>query len=606
MKLPWALLCLTLCLAQIISASGATVRSDDVRDNIAHVYAWKAGHGIAYPETAMLDKLGKTDSALAISGGGLRAYMSTLGYMRGLYDLGLMNTTRYLSAVSGGAWAVTAYTWHSSKRSKSPEHFLGPLFPPEQLTWGNLRHISHGCARKVPVEMDLILRALWNLLDHLDDPLDVWYRTVDEVFLKPVGIKWRSLFSWNRTTVADAIRRNPWLRDYDFVLPCDGEDRCDHRPYPVINSAILGPEDVAPYDVFNLGYTGLETTPLYIGSANSRNFTFRPLDNPLTKSNEVKEVEMHFGGFVEPFGFGGFPEGTTDSDDISRVLPGPFFGMGPNETSTLLRVPRPESQFALSNASGASSWAPGSLLAELDVINRALTKFIGLRSSYWSPLSPSRESPIFSTKVLLADGGALDNQGICAMLRRKVKNIVVFVTTTVPLQPRERFNPFLRAPKEEDIDSGISALFGHLDVIENPVASVKHNHVFHKVAFPFLVDRLQKAQRRGNGIIAEMKLTTIRNDWWGIEAGHTANIAFVYLGRVRNWELQLPYHLRELVVPPQDPEDLSKLATTGPFKDFPHLSTAKLSYSPEQANLIANLAGWVITKNSHIFKRLLG
>ena len=602
MKLYWALASLVLFIAQ---ARTVALKRDNSAQ-IAHVYAWKAGHGIPYPEEAMLDNLGKTDSALAISGGGLRAYMSTLGYMRGLLDLGLMNTTRYMSAVSGGAWAVTAYTWHSSRKAKSPEHFLGPLFAPEQLTWRNLRHISHGCARKVPVQMDLILRALWNLLDHLDDPLDVWYRTVDEVFLKPVGIKWRSLFSWNRTTVADAIRRNPWLTEYDFVLPCDGEAKCDHRPYPVINSAILGPEEVAPYDVFDLGYTGLETTPLYIGSANPHNFTYRPLNNPLEKETASRHVEMHFGGFVEPFGFGSFPEGVSAEDDDSRVLPGPIFGMGPNETSKLLRVPRPESQFALSNASGASSWAPGSLLAELDVINRALTNFIGLRSGYWSPLSPRRDSPIFSTRVLLADGGALDNQGLCAMLRRKVKNIVVLVTTNIPLQTRENFNPFVRAPRDGDIDSGISALFGYVDVIENPVASVKHNHVFHKIAFPFLVDKLQKAQRRGDGLIAEMKLTTLRNDWWGIEAGHTANIAFVYLGRVRNWELQLPRSLQQLVVPPQDPDDLSKLPTTGPFKDFPHISTAKLSYSPELANLMANLAGWVVKKNSHIFKRLLG
>ena len=46
---------------------------------------------------------------MAFSGGGTRSYIATLGYLRALSDLGIINRSRYVTGVSGGSWAVTPF-----------------------------------------------------------------------------------------------------------------------------------------------------------------------------------------------------------------------------------------------------------------------------------------------------------------------------------------------------------------------------------------------------------------------------------------------------------------------------------------------------------------
>lgn len=48
----------------------------------------------------------KKDFGLAFSGGGTRAASATLGQLRGLRKKGLLKDVKYISAVSGGSWAV--------------------------------------------------------------------------------------------------------------------------------------------------------------------------------------------------------------------------------------------------------------------------------------------------------------------------------------------------------------------------------------------------------------------------------------------------------------------------------------------------------------------
>src|SRR4051794_17191246 len=52
-----------------------------------------------------------TNTGLCFSGGGSRALSAAMGQMRGLRELGLLSRARYISCVSGGSWASTAYTF---------------------------------------------------------------------------------------------------------------------------------------------------------------------------------------------------------------------------------------------------------------------------------------------------------------------------------------------------------------------------------------------------------------------------------------------------------------------------------------------------------------
>ena len=53
----------------------------------------------------------------------------------------------------------------------------------------------------------------------------------------------------------------------------------------------------------------------------------------------------------------------------------------------------------------------------------------------------------------------------------------------------------------------------------------------------------------GRGVIARVQLTTIENAHWGVEAGITADITFVFLSRVEKWESLLSPEFRALVTP---------------------------------------------------------
>ena len=122
-----------------------------------------------------------------------------------------------------------------------------------------------------------------------------------------------------------------------------------------------------------------------------------------------------------------------------------------------------------------------------------------------------------------------------------------------------------------------------------------------------LITKMQQAQAKGNGIVVTMNLTTIGNSVWNIPAGITAEVTFVYLGRSLTWESELSDEMQALLVPsdPSDAADPSKTVDKGPFKKFPHYTTAAGSINYEKANALADLTGWTVKKNEEIFKAIL-
>jgi hypothetical protein len=61
--------------------------------------------------------------------------------------------------------------------------------------------------------------------------------------------------------------------------------------------------------------------------------------------------------------------------------------------------------------------------------------------------------------------------------------------------------------------------------------------VFPTTAFPTVIRDLQEAQARGRGAVARVHLTTVRNEYWGIDEGFSCNVTFVYLNRTPQWEV---------------------------------------------------------------------
>ena len=195
-----------------------------------------------------------------------------------------------------------------------------------------------------------------------------------------------------------------------------------------------------------------------------------------------------------------------------------------------------------------------------------------------------------------------------SMLQRGLKKIALFFNSVTPLQPSTTWDVLTEPPLKSQIDDGFSSLFGVLP--EDYVKWEERSFDFSKDQF-FSTDdyaptvlALQDAQQKGNGIIYTANLTTVSNDWWGIPAGLTAEITFVYLGRLKNWEAQLSDEMRELLVPAEDADDLAHTIEDGPFRHFPHYPTSGGLLNAEQANVLSDMTGWLIHQNAELFESI--
>ena len=95
-----------------------------------------AASGLVYPE----GQCGRPPTGGCFSGGGTRSDAATIGQLRGLAEIGLLDRSGYVSAVSGGAWAATAHTYYAGS-GQTNEEILGPVARPEELDAVALRRL---------------------------------------------------------------------------------------------------------------------------------------------------------------------------------------------------------------------------------------------------------------------------------------------------------------------------------------------------------------------------------------------------------------------------------------------------------------------------------
>ena len=564
------LLSVLLATAQGVDASfGPEQRRDDV--DVQLFPSATPMRPQTFPEYSAVKH--KPNVGLSFSGGSTRSFESTLGYLRGLHDLKLLDKFRYVSAVSGGTWAVAGFTFHDSTRV-SLEDYLGHPTQPEDIDLRDYGSIAPTCARGFPVRSNLINVLVEDLLVNSVDPIDVWVSAIHRVFLRPAGIEIDALPAWSREQVAQVLARNPHLLDrVKFALPCGGYEPCRDRPFPIFNTAMLGPLEAAPFTVESRSYAMMDITPLYTGFPLSQSVPYPQAHPPTTVS---------LGGLVEPIGFGSH----TELD---------FCGLVACPDQAVVRIPLPTQFFSLANATAASSWAPGAIVAENEKL-RPLHQAL-MRVPYFSPLLGGIGRDLF-----LGDGGNLENQGFIALLQRGVDRAVLFINANKPLVPRKEYNPYKRLPTDHDIDFSFAALFGvRLRWNPKPGQDFVHDKVFSYLDYVRVVDMMQTAQATGKGCVVTVTLTTMLNRWWGIRAGHKVGLTVVYLSRAYEWEAKLKPEKAAVLAPQSN--DPNKLPEDGPFKGFPHINSNVFHLTSQVANSLADLAWWVVVNNAAVFER---
>ncbi len=152
---------------------------------------------------------------------------------------------------------------------------------------------------------------------------------------------------------------------------------------------------------------------------------------------------------------------------------------------------------------------------------------------------------------------------------RKLRNIVLLFSTSVPLQPREVWDPTNKSQSlsQSFIDYDIPACFGVIpsDMDDASLASqdiTSHVQFFSSENFIPLALALQSAQRDGHGAMTTTTLRTVANPLFGIEAGWEVSVTWVYLSRVPAWEAQLSPEMKVFIRSFYIESKMGKLLTT--------------------------------------------
>lgn len=331
-----------------------------------------------YPESQLPEINNKKNWGLAFSGGGTRSASLTLGQLRALKQLGILEQFKYCSSVSGGTWGLTPFIFLDS--SIEDDEFLGPYKDPQSLTLNDLK-VDNNKSMASAISRSTLIKDLFKNFGAGDE---MFSRIIGDIFLKPFLLNENIFFTLNDSTLDQILHYNDHLTQNDFYTVSHKD-----RPFLIVNTTILRNIDLRiPFEI----------TPLYCG--------IRKL-----YENAGSEQKLDIGGgFVEPHGF--------DSDAPDNITTQPY------------KVRLNRKRLSISDMLGSSGAAPADIFRRFIPFLQIFPNF-----EYWSPIAKGKK--LKEKGYDFGDGGLLENLGIMPLLRRKVDKIVVFVNGETPIEKLE-------------------------------------------------------------------------------------------------------------------------------------------------------------------------
>jgi len=178
------------------------------------------------------------------------------------------------------------------------------------------------------------------------------------------------------------------------------------------------------------------------------------------------------------------------------------------------------------------------------------------------------------------------------LLYPEVTSIIAFVNTSTAMSQDKNGTVI--------VDKEVAALFGFQGyddkTLSYPAFSssdtsdlFRMNQVFASDDFAALRDGLWQSTggNEANPPVFTQQLTTVANDWFGIPAGRSVRMLWMYLGMAQTWRNEI-----------QDGWVKANLDEEMLLHKFPHYSTLKTELSPIQVNFLANLTAWTMLENS--------
>ena len=501
---------------------------------------------------------GANNNAVGVcfSGGGSRALTAAMGQLRALTALGLMNDVAFISSVSGGTWASSAYTYLPS--SISDDDFLGPVVQPGDITPDSLKTLPPNNLGVVPTLLSWtdILKTIADLKLKYRYPDDyLWQGLIGKYVLAPFGLwnqdfkggypnQYYSSSASELTAPGGILSRNPELSVDQFTV------MQRQRPFLIMNGSMYSNSSAS----FSSQLLPFESTPLAAGIR-------------MTFAGQGPGGRDIGGGLIENFGMGSMWQHDLPDNQAAVSVPA-----------------RP---FALSDMASISSAAFAQVIESLHDLFGLDPQYL-----YW-PVANREDPKNTAYSYTFADGGLLENTGVASMLSRQVPNVIACVTSQTPLSMQDG---------EIVLDSQIPLLFGitpsqksllHKEPKRQSVPNqdVTFVQVFPTASYQELAQGLWNANSAGGPAMYLQTLQTVANPNFGVPE-YTVKVLWVYNTAVQDWFNQLQPSVQKVVQG---------------TRNFPNYDTIwQLNLSPTEVNLLADLSCWNLMTNQAMVKGLFG
>jgi hypothetical protein len=548
-----------------------------------------------FPET---DSLPEGPSlGVAFSGGGTRSATMALGQLRGLKKIGLLDQVRYVSAISGGGWALVPFVYSKS----SLDSFLGPfqvLTPdlPEDrrreflerpigelglavvnssLTAGGIQEVAGDLAstfsNQIGDQMWLALTSSINgAVRREPDRVNKTYarligRTFIDPLIDPGTDASKRLFSWNSLTVEDTSLVSRGQLGDDLVVAGP------RRPFLITGGTVIVSRRDSGYPLL----MPIEYTPMYVGIRHR----FSP----------------RYGGiYVSPWMY--------DTTQIGEVKD--------DGTNHLLSVRRDQDRsFTLADVAGSTGAAPQLALVLGTFVPASFRERVQRFSEVFPAfhhvtLNDGRGRNVVTEEIGHGDGGFGDNLGIMPLLARGVKNILVFSNTVTKLAEnnddiKSLFFPI--GPPDSGGNKTLNRVFWCSDRKEDgctPGEADTH--------YKTLIDGLVARREAGKAQVFCAGPWKVRaNDHYGVAPMEGVNVCWFYTSSSTGWESTLPPQLLNMV------RGLDKTKQGAHFENFPWLATFGqnkthvIQLTTPQVNLLSNLTAWIVSDEERAIRSTL-
>ncbi len=441
-------------------------------------------------------------NGLVFSGGGTRSASLTLGQLRALNDLGILNKIHYISAVSGGAWSAVPYIYAKSFKDSNKTYFnnsytmstdfLGKYIPPIQLHKEDLTGDKNlGDLGKTITKSSVLFNSIYGWTSIKGD--ETFSYVIGQIFLEPFNLEKNIFFTLNKKVKKNILLDNN-VTNSSMPFYTAGEN----KPFLIVGSTIQLkhklPTKRKVSEIFPL-----EITPLYVGI-------------PTKKSVLGRDSRYIGGGYIEPFMYNSPPP------QYNTIIID-------NRRSTTVKIQNKINRFSLSDMIGTSGAAPQA------TITSSIWKFLGLSNAgfpelhHW-PITNEENYYPENEDFIHGDGGNIDNIGLMPLLARKVDNIIVFINT------------------QENFDSGYSnadipsfAMYQDLQDYFKYNNKRPKNIIFDTKELTKLYNAFESRKKSGEPLVYCQKYKIKENLFYGItkDESYTPKICWFYNDKASKW-----------------------------------------------------------------------